>query len=154
MLKYLVAALLVSGLVSGAAIGQDIKGTALALDGDTLLVTQESDGVAVTVKLWGIDAPDMMVWPWGPRSRGTLDLFLRSHEHQVICEQRGNAANAVIGKCRLIADSPDNDLDAGTIMIRSGYAVENRAVSKGAYQDEEASAWRNNLGVWAKFWAK
>ena len=39
-------------------------------------------------------------------------------------------------------------------MIRSGYAVEDRVISKGVYQDEEETAWRNNLGVWAKFWAR
>jgi endonuclease YncB( thermonuclease family) len=27
-------------------------------------------------------------------------------------------------------------------------------VSKGAYQEAEETAWRNNLGVWTKFWAK
>ena len=154
MLKYLAAALLVSGLVSGAAFGQDIKGKALALDGGMLLVTPDSGGTAVMVKLWGVDAPELAVWPWGPLSRGTLDLSLRSHEYRLLCEPRADSSSPVVGKCRLIADNADNDLDAGTIMIRSGYAVENRAVSKGFYQEEETSAWRNNLGVWAKFWAK
>jgi endonuclease YncB( thermonuclease family) len=150
MLKYLVAAL----LVSSAAFGQEIKGKAIALDGGTLLVTQNGGGKAVTVKIWGIDAPDMKIWPWGPRARGTLDLFLRSHERGVICERRGNAGNQIVGKCRMIADSGDNDLDVGKIMIRSGYAVEDRKIGKGAYQEAEETAWRNNLGVWTKFWAK
>jgi endonuclease YncB( thermonuclease family) len=150
MLKYLVAAL----LVSSAAFGQEIKGKAIALDGGTLLVTQDGGGKAVTVKIWGLDAPEMKIWPWGPRARGTLDLFLRSHERGVVCERRENAGNQILAKCRLIPDSGGNDLDVGAIMIRSGYAVEDRVISKGVYQDEEETAWRNNLGVWAKFWAK
>ena len=146
MLRYLVAAL----LVSSAAFGDEIKGKAIALDGSTLMVTQSGSGEAVTVKIWGIDAPDINIWPWGPRSRGTLDMFLRNHERGVVCEHRGNAGNQIVGKCRIIADIGGNDLDVGAIMIRSGYAIEDRGISKGAYREIELTAWRNNLGVWVK----
>ncbi len=158
MLKHVIPVLIVFGLIAGPVSADaqtaEIEGTAVALDGATLGITPANGGKTITVRVWAIDAPDMNVWPWGPRSRGTLDLFLRNYENRVVCTPMGKDEMAVVGKCRMLAEDRDQELDIGEIMVRSGYAIENRAVGKGVYGRAETEAWRNNLGVWAKFWAK
>ena len=82
MLKDPAAALLVSGLVSGAAFGQHINGKALAQDGSAVPVTRNERGKAVMAKLWGVDSPGTTALPWGPRSHDWLSPIPQRHEHR------------------------------------------------------------------------
>jgi endonuclease YncB( thermonuclease family) len=153
--SFLTVALAVSVLAGPVrAAEKEIVGKAVALDGATLRVTPDGAKKPVTVRISAVEAPEMSVWPWGPRARGTLDLFLRNYDSRVACTPKGQDELMLVGQCRMVADNREQELDVGAIMVRSGYAVENRAVGGGVYSKAEVDAWRNNLGVWAKFWAK
>lgn len=79
-------------LLAAPAAAQEAKsftGHGLAVDGDTLLVNK--DGRPTQVRLWGIKAPDLGSWPWGPLARAALDDLLTTSGPLVRCQPRGYA---------------------------------------------------------------
>ena len=144
-MKLIGYALALALLASPVAAQDVIEGKALALDGDTLVVTQ-ADGKAVTVRLWGVDAPEMKVWPWGPVARGALDRILSYTAGQVRCERKGKSHNRIVAQCFHKAEAVGRDI--ATTLIRNGLAVEWRSFSKGHYSADEDWARTNGRGVW------
>ena len=134
-----------------AAAQPMFRGTAIALDGDTLLVTRE-DGSEVTVGLWALDAPEMDVWPWGPRARAALDEWLALGEYAVICEPKGTSHGRIVARC--IVDSPSiispdgTKRDLAADLIGWGLAVEQRTLGRGAYAGSECFAKQQRRGIW------
>lgn len=129
-----------------SAAQEAIEGTALALDGDTLLVTPEG-GKPVKVRLWAVDAPEMKVIPWGPFARVALDSWLKSSKGRVSCERRGRSHDRIVGLC-LIPMPDGGRVDLGERLIREGFAVEHRAFGGGFYQEAEFEAAMNAVGFW------
>jgi endonuclease YncB( thermonuclease family) len=140
-----------------------IEGRAVALDGDTLLIFPikgfqfGGDRSPETVRLWGIDAPEMTAENGhGWAARAELDEYLASDGDHVRC--------TVIDRDRhkrlvAICKSVKATIDLGMWVIRRGWAVEYRkytrppplAAAKEAdfYAIAEAMARGDKIGRWA-----
>ena len=91
MRKVIIVAALALVLMTATVGAQDaIEGKALALDGDTILLTK-TDGTEVKIRLWAIDAPEMAVWPWGPLARGEMDILALTKDLKAAQEYLGHA---------------------------------------------------------------
>ena len=141
-MKYIIT--LAICLFAAPAMGQDIVGKALALDGDTILVTPEG-GKAVKVRLWAVDAPEMKLWPWGPLSRKRLDRILKRGGDLVRCARKGKSYDRVVAVCTNEQSfygpgrpGKIRTVDIGGSMIAYGYAVEHRVFGRGFYADSES----------------
>ncbi len=151
-MRTLFIATLLAAFASQAQAQEKISGKAIALDGDTLLVTTDANK-AVKVRLWGIDAPEMQDWPWGPFARGVLDEVLQIVGNEIQCTTISKRDNRVIARCWLKSNLNENDLSR--VMVRSGAAVADRSYSMGAFllDEKEARGLRN--GIWsASAWDK
>ena len=145
LIKYAFALAL---LASPVAAQDVIEGKALALDGDTILVTL-NDGKAVKVRLGGIDAPEMKAWPWGPQARGVLDEILRTEGPYVRCRPEGKSHDRIVAECDAGKTSAGPfAFGVGRAMIRSGFAVEYRIFTKGIYAVDEDRARMERRGIW------
>lgn len=132
--------------VGTAALAEPITGSATAIDGDTLKVG------GVTVRLWGIDAPEGRqecvrsgkAWLPGPEAtEGLRGLLARSGE--LVCEPRGrkDRNGRTVALCRV------GGLDIGDAMVRAGWAFDYEAFSGRYYQKPEAEARAARRGVWS-----
>jgi endonuclease YncB( thermonuclease family) len=114
------------------------------VDGDTLIVAGR------TVRLWGVDAPELAqtctgdatepVWDCGRRSRLLLQALAGSGT--VACTVRGGHRGRVVALCRT------GGRDLGEAMVAAGMAIDEPAYSHGHYAAEEASARRARRGLW------
>ena len=109
---------------SAAQETKQISGRALALDGDTLLVFTSDR--PVQVRLWGIKAPDLRNWPWGPLARAVLDNLLTKSGPLVICVQRGKSQGRIVATCSIGNKRGAEGGDLGGYLVSLGLAVENR----------------------------
>ncbi len=149
-MKLIGTALALALLASSAGAQELIEGKALALDGDTLIVTQ-ADGKEITVRLWAVDAPEMSVWPWGPRARAAIDGWLRLGNNEVQCEPKGQSYGRTVAYCTVESPSAfggKTRRDLGDDLIGWGLAVEWRSFGKGFYADSECFAIEERRGVW------
>ena len=149
-----------TGFVNGLIKGDDSKRESVATpvvassalagiaraDEANLLTITKADGSKVTVRQWGIEAPDTKQWPWGPRARGEVDRMLAANGGKVQCTTDGTMTKAGNPVARCYA----GDTDISAKLIEGGYAVEWREVSGGAYTQLEANAQAKQLGVWSK----
>lgn len=168
------------------AYGQDtITGKALALDGDTILLTPHNDQIErietaitnarrandtaavktlirardkatapITVRLWGVDAPDMKVWPWGPWARTALDQIIGGW--LITCEIRGKSHKRLVALCTAdtttifgaMSGEKGDQVDLGLALVARGLAVEHRVYGKGFYRGAEGVAQIDRAGIW------
>ncbi len=108
--------------------GATIAGEAVALDGDTLLV----DGQ--TVRLWGIEAPEMKDWPYGAWARAELDRVIADKIVTCTVVDRDRYQRLVA-----ICNAPyrnDQVLDLALEQLGSGVAVMYRHFTHGAGRHE------------------
>ncbi len=144
----------------------------VALDGDTLLITEVLDGkladhVTLKVKpgetrvrLWGIDAPEMRDRA-GWFARGALDDMLAPLDGVVACRVIDTHKNRLVGRCDAhnfdVAHVDFSTRDLGARMLFGGWAVTYRTFTHGPagdpwvaeqYDLAEATARRNLLGFW------
>jgi len=141
-------------LVTGHA--STLTGKATALSGSTILLEPDqtfSDRAPLEIQLWGIEAPEMKAWPWGPRARGALDWILRTEGPYVRCEVQGLSHNRIIADCDA-GKKPTGPFTwgIGRAMLRSGFAVLDPLVTEGLYFSDEQEAQYERRGVW-KDWA-
>ena len=155
-------------LLAAPAAAQEAKsftGHGLAVDGDTLLVNK--DGRPTQVRLWGIKAPDLGSWPWGPLARAALDDLLTTSGPLVRCQPRGIRQGRIVATCSIAATrGRKGGGDLGGYMVSLGLAVENRVHTnpgKGSlrlfyvspYEPWETNARTRRLGVWSDpAWAR
>lgn len=122
---YLAPLFLMAVLHCGQAFSQspDIAGQATALDGDTIAVT-DAGGTVSTVRLFGLDAPEMTVWPDGAAARAAMDRAIGGQPAS--CDRRGASGSRVVALCRA-ADGRD----LAETLIREGRAVPYRKFTLG-----------------------
>lgn len=137
--------------------GDRIEGQAVALDGDTLML----DGHRI--RLWGLDAPEMDVWPWGAWARGFLDDLLSGNK--VSCKVVGRHRKREVAVCsleRIAEDATDDpDVDLAHVLISYGHGVTYRrftlkaegwlAKRAKAYAEAEDFARSRKLGLWRNY---
>lgn len=124
--------------------GSDLRCTPRKVaDGDT--VTVSCDGGRLTVRVWGIDAPESGQKPWGQASKTHLQRLLPAAGPvavQVVDTDRYGRAVA-----RLFADNED----LGLAMVAAGRAVVYEQYNDSAsYRAAEADARRAGRGVWSE----
>ena len=133
--------------MAAAGEGDEIAGEALALDGDTLMVAGER------VLLWGINAPEMGDWPWGPRARGWIDDRLAEVGAVRCVEINRDRYDRPVVVCRAAG------ADLGEAIIAAGFATRHRLYTLSppagledrarAYAAAESAARAAGRGVWA-----
>ena len=114
------------------------------IDGDTLVV----DGR--TVRLWGIDAPELSqtcggepvepVWDCGRRSRLLLQALVGSAP--IVCEARARHRGRIVAVCAV------RGRDLAAAMVSAGMALDDATYSHGRYSREQATARREGRGLW------
>ena len=159
-MKRAFAALLLAGAVAGAPFTASaiefLSGQAVALTGDSIAV----GGVGhpnTTVRLWGIEAPDMGDdRDYGLYARAALDDLLRRQGAQVKCVLDSLDRSSAV--CHA------GTVDLGEAMLKTGWAVADRTVTLAdvpggdsergrraeAYHEAEALARAGRKGRWAK----
>lgn len=111
-------------------------------DGDTVTVGCEQG--RMTVRVWGIDAPESGQKPWGDQSRQYLASLLSDDSVTVEIFDEDHYGRAV---AKLYA----NNQDAGLTMIKQGKAVVYQQYNDSQiYRDAERQAKTAKLGVWSK----
>lgn len=149
----LIIALLAIGLAAPAAAGEaeTITGQAFAMDGDSLGFTQP-DGSVLSVRLWGIDAPEMAT-AGGWYARLAMDGLIARHGLPVTCRQVDTDRHKRAVAVCLAADGTDLALQ----LIAAGWATEYRKYSRNLpaltdvwprYAEAEARAAAKRLGRW------
>ena len=114
-------------------------GPAAVVDGDTLKI----DGTRI--RLFGIDAPEMSEWPWGPRARSALEEL--TDGRTVTCLQRDtDRYDRPVATCAT-AETPD----LAEALIAGGLAITYRRFTAGtelheAYMAAELAARAEGLG--------
>ncbi len=118
-----------------------VGGAARVVDGDTVRVR------STTVRLYGVDAPEMRGGPEGPRSRAALEDLIGGQPVSCTVLDRDRFD-------RLVAICRANDRDLAEAMLELGQAVTYRRFLKGGsiearYLVAEATARKGGLGIWA-----
>ncbi|MBI1274145.1 MAG: hypothetical protein GC131_08715 [Alphaproteobacteria bacterium] len=122
------------------AVGDEISGDAVVLDGEHLQVRGQE------MRLFGVVPPQLSA-PLGPQARQRLDKLVAGAE--VTCEVRDRARDG-----RLLAlCGTEKTPDLGLAMLRDGYAVVARGSVDGAdiaaaYEMAEEKAQSKKLGLW------
>lgn len=128
-----------------AAAQQIIRGSIEWIaDGDTLTVAGQ------TIRLWGIDAPEMhqdctrdgSSYPCGEVARSVLAGLIG--ESRLACSVHDrDRYRRVVAVCTTSGGGELNRM-----MVRAGWAVDYRRYSRGAYADDEAEARDSRRGLW------
>jgi len=114
------------------------------VDGDGLKVG------AVSIRLWGIDAPELdqtceqdgRTVTCGEEARFLLGALVMAGD--LVCETKGNDRYR-----RIIAQCSAGGHDLAGEMVRQGYALDWPKYSKGFYAVQQAEARENERGLWA-----
>lgn len=129
-----------------------IEGRAMAIDGDTLIVTRPN-GSELSIRLWGIDAPEIKDWPWGPRARAALDSWIAIGGGRVVCKFKGGKThNRQVAQCATASPGIRGEAsarDLGEDLIAWGLAIEWRSYSRGFYASSECFARKQRRGLWS-----
>lgn len=115
VLLALALALAAATPAAGQEFTPDVFGVAVPLDGDTLILSGDR-----TVRLFGIDAPEMSQWPLGARARGALDHLV--YGRRVECQQAGaDRHGRILARCKTEAQA--GGVDLAQAMLKGGWAV-------------------------------
>jgi endonuclease YncB( thermonuclease family) len=95
-------------------------------------------------RLWGVDAPELQqscgTSPCGVLSQGNLVKLTAGKA--VLCTAVGKSYDRLVGKCFA------GTVDLSREQVRSGWALDCRQYSHGAYGVEEATAKARHAGMW------
>jgi endonuclease YncB( thermonuclease family) len=94
-------------------------------------------------RLWGVDAPELQQ-SCGPAPCGVLsrDHLASAAVGDIRCTVAGRSYDRPVGKCFA------GTVDLSREQVRSGWALDYRTYSHGAYGAEEAAAKARRAGVW------
>lgn len=149
-----IAGLVLAGAIAGLAVAEPepaaLSGRVeVVRDGDTILLGPE--GRRVPVRLWGIDAPEHAQQclnaagrPYACGQAASMRLYeMIAADRDVSCAPRDrDRYGRVVAVCR------NSQGDLGARMVASGWALDYRQYSRGAYAAEEGGAVRAGIGVW------
>lgn len=111
-------------------------------DGDTVVV-EGSDGTTLTVRVWGIDAPESGQ-PYGPVATKATRQLVGGETVRLHVEDTGPYG-------RLIARVRTADVDLGQSLTYSGYAWHSRKYATSeTLKDCEREARTEGAGLWAQ----
>lgn len=132
-----------AALAAPATAAEPIVGAAVVLDGDTLVVG------GTTIRLFGVDAPEMKDWPLGQFARAELEEIIDGDG--VSCAPMGGTSHGrVVAVCRTATRA-----DIAVDLLTKGRAVVYRAYAMAApdrmrqYDAAERTARNNRWGIWA-----
>lgn len=109
-------------------------------DGDT--VRLDCDGASYSVRVWGIDAPELKQKPWGEAARDALRAALPSRVRLEVIDT--DRYKRTVGRLWR-----GND-DVGLELVRRGQvAVYEQYNDSAEYRRVEAQARRQRLGIWS-----
>lgn len=160
LLAFLIAAAAPALAKEKYAPGETIKGPAFAMDGDTLGLARP-DGSVLSVRLWGIDAPEMSAengHGWAARAK--LDDLLIYRGDRVTC----TVVDTDRYKRPVAVCVQTDETDLGARMIDVGWAVEYRKYTRTAgpemnklalgYALAETAARQSRRGRWKFIYGK
>jgi len=141
---------------TGAVIYGQVNSTdtlTRVIDGDTIIVNGST-----RVRLFGIDAPELgqpctkangMIWDCGAAAKKYLESFFMLKNVTVKCDKKSqDNYGRSVRQCFVInADGQRHDIAKS--LVASGYAVDYRHFSNGAYADDESYARQHHLGIWS-----
>ncbi|WP_425404601.1 thermonuclease family protein [Hwanghaeella sp.] len=127
--------------------GDDFRGVAMPIDGDSLYI--ETDKGRVEVRLYGIGAPEYDT-PFGPFA--TRLLHRLSFGKEVVCTDTGGRTHyRIVARCK----TADISADLGGVMIQEGAATPYRSYLyrgdrdvRDLYFRLEGIACNNKRGLW------
>ena len=132
-------------VLASTAAAAEIVGAAKVVDGDTIRIGD------TRIRLWGVDAPERKqtcqgrnddVYECGRDAAAVLDELIG--DWQVECvEKDRDRYGRVVAVCRTEA----GELNA--TLVRRGWAIDYTQFSHGRYQQEQAVARRERLGIWS-----
>lgn len=121
------------------------QGNVYVVDGDTFHMNGQK------IRIWGIDAVELhqtclksgQSYECGKSAR----LYLQSviGKDIPVCTARPKSPK----ETRIVASCQVDGKDIGREMVKSGWALDYRHFSKGAYSSEEKAARQKRLGIWA-----
>lgn len=134
------------GLSPAPVFSADKKqGNVYVVDGDTFHMNGQK------IRVWGIDAVELhqtclksgQSYECGKSAR----LYLQSviGKDIPVCTARPKSPK----ETRTVASCQVDGKDIGREMVKSGWALDYRHFSKGAYSSEEKAARQKRLGIWA-----
>lgn len=123
------------------------------VDGDTLVINGST-----TVRLWGIDAPELgqpckrpdasFAYDCGAVARDYLASFFRWPNIKLKCEKKGiDQYQRTVSICYTI-NPAGHKHDIGKSLVAAGMAVDYTEFSKGYYDDQQAYAQKHKIGIW------
>ena len=138
--------LLTIGLSPAPALSADKnQGKVYVVDGDTFHMSGQK------IRIWGIDAVELhqtclksgQSYECGKSAR----LYLQSviGKDVPVCTAKPKSPK----ETRTVASCQVEGKDIGREMVKSGWALDYRTFSKGAYSSEEKAARQKRLGIWA-----
>ena len=141
-MKAIVLALALIAAPSGVA-AQSVSGPATAIDGDSLDLT------GVTIRLWGIDAPEAAQscqrggedWACGREAHSVLQQLVTGS--QVECDARDSDAHG-----RIVASCRAGRIDLAQALVGAGLAIALPDVTD-SYVADQSRAESLALGIWA-----
>ncbi len=121
------------------------RSNAYVVDGDTFHMNGQK------IRIWGIDAVELhqtclksgQSYECGKSARHYLQSVIGNNVP--VCKAKSKSPK----ETRTVAFCLVDGKDIGREMVKSGWALDYRHFSKGAYSSEENSARQNRLGIWA-----
>jgi endonuclease YncB( thermonuclease family) len=121
------------------------QGHVYVVDGDTFHLNGQQ------IRIWGIDAVELhqtclksgQSYECGKSARLHLQSVIG--KNVPICTTRPKSPK----ETRIVASCQVDGKDIGREMVKSGWALDYRHFSKGAYSSEEKAARQKRLGIWA-----
>lgn len=128
LIIFLIAATAPAGAAEKFKPGETIEGPAFAMDGDTLGLARP-DGSVLSVRLWGIDAPEMSAENGhGWAARAALDDLLNKGDQVTCTVVDTDKYKRPVAICSTVK----NPTDLGFWIIDVGWAVEYRKYTRPA----------------------
>lgn len=148
-------ALYIAGFFNAASCPPDtgdengLRGpVASVYDGDTLRLATGKSGKTVTVRIWGIDAPELKqtcaqgTKPVACGETARAELARIAAGKTLSCEKKSQSYQRIVAVC--FADGAD----IGREMVRRGHAFAERRYARGHYAPDEESARAAKAGLW------
>jgi len=118
------------------------KGTAVAVDGDTIQM-----GSGKTIDLWGIQAPGMRS-KFGMQSKFALDVIINKKKIKCLDRSGPLRVGPSIASCSFYDPEKRNSVDIAEVMVSLGYAVVRKPENGGHYEANMNEAIKARSGMW------